>query len=195
MKRYILPFACAALALLLACPGEGGGRVIEYADPAAGDGFRFVKNAQLSTPTHLVLDLVAAGQEYNCSGLAFDVQHGAPGAVAWAKVAASDATYVRNGAVFALGTGTAGLAATVAPAATQLKAVVGQKGIASSKNPNSGVLASVALDLAPGAPTGGVTFSVGKFQVVPGTRTAATIPPTSVRFGALTVVGYEMQIR
>jgi len=181
----------AALASLLACGGghknpDPPSRTIAYTDPAPGGGFRFVKNAALSTSTHLVLDLVASDQATASNGLAFDVSLvSASGLLAWAKVATSDAAYVRNGAVFDVGGAPAGIAATVASA--RLKAVVGQKGVGSPKNLNSGVLASVALDAASGSATGTASFSVGKFQIVPGSRTITTVPNSSVSFGTVTV--------
>ena len=191
MKNFTLVLlTCAALVSLVACGGSKKNtspspKTIAYTDPAPGTPFRFVKNASLSTSTHLVLDLVS-DQATPSNGLAFDVSLiNASGVVAWAKVASSDATYVRNGAVFDLGSAPNGIAATVSSA--QLKAVVGQKGIASPKNLNLGVLASVALDA--GSNTGSATFSIGKFQMIPGSRTITTVPTSSVSFGTVTVTG------
>jgi hypothetical protein len=195
MKKYISVLACAVLALAAGCIGCGGGskkgsdnRVMSYADPAAGTGFRFVRNTSLSTPTHLVLDLVAAGATAGqgaSNGLAFDVSHGAQGMLEWAKVADSDPTYVRNGAIFGPWTGVQGMAATAS--LERLKVVVGQKGVGSPKDISSGVLASIALDLAPGSATGTAPLSVGKFQMIPASRSITTIDTASVLFGTLTV--------
>jgi len=192
MKNFTLALMTfAALASLLACSGSHNNpdppppRAITYTDPAPGSGFRFVKNAALSTSTHLVLDLVASEATLS-NGLAFDVSLvNASGLVEWAKVATSDATYVRNGAVFEVGGTPAGIAAKVSQ--VQLKAVVGQKGVGSPKNLNTGVLASVALDTASGSSTGSASFSVGKFQIIPNSRTITTVPNSAVSFGTVTV--------
>jgi hypothetical protein len=187
MKKQYPILTCAALAVALGCSDSTPAQApsLSYTDPPQHNGFRFLKNSTLSTPTHLVLDLVATGQVSTATSIAFSVSHSGSNRVQWTKVADSDLTFVRNGEVFSLGTGIPGVAATAS--ATQIKAVVGQKGITSPKNLNSGVLASIALDSVPGASSGTVTFSADKLQIVPGARTVTTVASSSVSFGALRV--------
>lgn len=75
--------------------GRGGGSTpsaatgFEYTDPT-NTGWRLQRNAALSTPTHLVLELWApAGEQGTGTGLVLAAD---PAQCAWAKVAASDGT-------------------------------------------------------------------------------------------------------
>jgi hypothetical protein len=158
---------------------------LNYTDPVSGNYFRFIKNVTISTPTHLVLDLVAAGQANECAGLAFSVSINGANTVHWAKVAPSDPMLIQNGAVFNLGNNPVGLKTTVEN--NQLKAVIAQKGTATSANPNSGVLARIALDCSSGAPSGTISLVVNKFQIISGARAIMTISTSNVRFGTLAI--------
>jgi len=159
---------------------------LSYQDPDALYEYRFVKNAALSTPTHLVLDLVSRGGQGNSAGLAFSASFGASNAVSWAKVGPSDTMMVQNGTVFNLGAGPAGLKATVENAL--LKAVVGQKGLSNVPALGSGTLARVALDANPGSAPQTIPLSAVKFQILTSAGAIFTVSPLSVAFGELSLV-------
>ncbi|BDU70302.1 hypothetical protein GETHOR_24030 [Geothrix oryzae] len=86
-RTRLHPGMCAcALLITLACGGGGGGggtstspttppaspwaSALVYANPPSGNGFRFVANQALSTPTRLVLDLVGPAAQSG-QGLSF----------------------------------------------------------------------------------------------------------------------------
>lgn len=113
MPKLLLPSALLLLALALACAGGGGSPAaapppaaktwadtLVYTDPQ-GTGFRLVRNAALSTPTRLVLEVAGpAGQSGR--GLAFLL--GADAAkVTW--VAPPGGTGLVQNLAFDLGTG------------------------------------------------------------------------------------------
>ncbi len=164
----------SALLLFVACSGGGGGSTpppplgpvfstaLTYADPTSGS-FQLKKNTGLSTPTRLVLDLVAvnAGQG---AGVAFHVTLDTTRAT-WAKVQDSDPEYVRNGTVFTLGTGSTALKGKVKGATLQV--VVSQKGLAGSPMLN-GPLATIALNLSSSVLPGPISLDTvsGKMQVL-----------------------------
>jgi len=162
-------FGASALMLLLACGGGGGGSKgpavatgLSYTDPTSGT-FQLKKNATLSTATKLVLDLVAVNAGSG-AGAAFHLTADT-NKVTWTKVQDSDADYVRNGAVFDLGSAPQALKAKVS--GNILQVVVSQKGTANSQ-PLNGTLATVALSLKSGVTVGAVTLDVvsGKAQVL-----------------------------
>lgn len=157
----LLPDPALLLCLLAACGGGSGGgsspRLV-YTDPA-GSGFRLVRNAALSTGTHLVLDLQGpAGTSGR--GVDFTVTVG-PGP-AWAKVAPDDGHFLQNN-LFNLGTGVQALVSVVRD--RTLVAGAFQKG------PGNAVaftqpLARIALDSGAAAP-GPVALQVTQFQYLP----------------------------
>lgn len=164
----------ATLSLLLACGGGGGGgststpppvvyaTTLAYTDPGPGS-FQLKKNTGLSTPTRLVLDLVAVNAG-NGAGVAVHLSTDGLRA-AWSKVADGDPEFVRNGSVFTLGTGTPALKGKVN--GNTLQFVVSQKGLAGSPVLN-GTLATVALSLKSSVMPGPVSLDVvsGKAQVL-----------------------------
>lgn len=150
---------------------------LSYTDPTTGM-YRLVKNAALSSPTHLVLDLTGVGAPSG-AGVAFTFTADATRAT-WAKVTGTDAEYVQNGAVLNLGTAPLALKGKVAGAT--LTGAVGQKGLGASLALN-GVLARVALDFKAGAPLGAVSLTSPKAQILQADGTIATV---SVTLGTLT---------
>lgn len=92
------------LALLMACGGGSGGSspttpggasptTLVYTDPS-GDGWKLIRNAEKSTPSHLVLDLLGPSGESGFGvGLALAAD---PAKVGWGKVASSDPDWVKN---------------------------------------------------------------------------------------------------
>jgi hypothetical protein len=177
-----------ALLLLTACGGGGGGSTtpqgpttassLAYTDPTSGT-YQLKKNTTLSTPTHLVLDLVATSAGSG-TGVAFHLTADTT-RVTWAKVQSADAQLVQNGAVFTLG---GGVAALKGKASGQvLQAAVSQKGLGSPVTLN-GVLARVALDLNAGVTPGSVSLSPvsGKTQAL---LSGGTTPDITVTVGTL----------
>ena len=176
-------FGASALALLTACGGGGGGSSsggggtttatkLVYTNPTSG-AYQLQQNATLSTPTHLVLDVVGDGSASG-AGLAFSFTVATTRVSGWTKAAAADAQLVENGTVLNLGSGTPILKATTASGSgTQtLSAAVAQKGTAGSLALN-GPLARVALDLKTGATPGSVTLTLVKAQVLGSTGTVS----------------------
>lgn len=144
-----------------------------YTDPATG-AYRLVRNAGLSTATHLVLDLVCTTGDTG-RGVGFYLSADTT-KVTWTKVAASDAELVQNNA-FNLGSGTQLLKAKAS--GDTLQAGVYQKG---SGTPAvtftaTGALARVALDLKGNPALGAVTFAAvtNKAVVLPASGAATTI--------------------
>lgn len=148
---------------------------LAYTDPAAGT-YRLVRNATLSTTTHLVLDLLGpVGTSGRGVGfyLSADTTK-----VNWVKVSGADAELVQNGA-FTLGAGTQLLKAKAT--GDVLQAGVYQKGSAvpAVAFTATGALARVALDLKGNPALGAITFSAvaPKAVVLPdtGPQTLITI--------------------
>ena len=160
---------------------------LSYQDPpATGCDFRFIRNAALSTPTHLVLDLVSTGRRDSSTGLAFTLSIEATNIVSWSKVEPSDSMMVQNGTVFNLGTGPIGLKTTLENA--QLKAVLAQKGLGSPHALDPGTLVRIALDANPAARPGVVTLNTVKFQILISTGVIINLNPSSVAFGQLSLI-------
>lgn len=169
-RQTISPlFGASALILLLACGGGGSSpqptpaaASLAYTDPTAG-AFQLKKNTALSSPTKLVLDLVAVNAG-NGAGVAFHLTADTT-KVNWAKVQDGDPEFVRNGDVFTLGS--APLAFKGKVSGNVLQVVVSQKGLAGSPILN-GTLATVALSLRTGIAPGAVTLDVvtGKAQTL-----------------------------
>ena len=174
-----------SLAGLLACGGGGGQPAppgLVYTDPPAA-GYRFVRNATLSTPTHLVLDLVGPGGDRG-RGVTFALTL-APGPVAWAKVAPGDPQYLQN-LLFDLGAGLPLLKSDLQGQATLL-ADLFQKGPGNDKA-LAGPLCRVALDAVPPlAPAAGLAITVAQFQFLPPAGSVLTDATARCAVGALAV--------
>ncbi|MBJ6762486.1 hypothetical protein JGU66_17075 [Myxococcaceae bacterium JPH2] len=150
-----------------------------YTDPS-GLGWKLVRNATESTPTHLVLDLVGPVGELG-RGVALTLS-APPALTTWAHVATSDTEFVTNRA-FALGGMPQLLKGTVAGNALRLG--VFQKGTSAPAVVYADALVSVALELntAQAIPAGTViTLAVDKAHALPGVD---TLGPITVAVGEL----------
>jgi hypothetical protein len=184
--------ALLSLAGLLACGGGGGGGgtaaaagpslALVYTDPPA-TGYRFVRDAQLSTASHLVLDLVGPASDQG-RGVAFALQI-TPGVVGWAKVAAADPQYLQN-ALFDPGPGVP-LLKSALQGGTTLLADDFQKGAGNGKL-LTGTICRVALDTQAALTTaGGIALAVTDFQLLPATGASLTDLTANCAVGTLTV--------
>ena len=157
-----------ALALTLACGGSSSSTPApaaaapaatlawNYTDAAAKAGTVILtRDAALSTPTHLVLDVVGTDPTVLSAGLMLTLQV-EPTVAQWSKVQAADTDLVENGAVYDLGL-TPKILKAQASAGT-LSVVVSQKGYFKALG-TQGILAKVALDLQPAAVAGQVVLS------------------------------------
>jgi hypothetical protein len=172
-----------------ACGGGGGGGggssaaqsvlTLAYTDPPPG-GYRFVRDAGLSTGSHLVLDLVGPGLDQG-RGVAFSLSLAA-GPVAWSRVAPGDAQYVEN-ALFNLGPGIP-LVKTAVQQGTLLVDVF-QKG-RNNALALAGPICRVALDAQPPLTTvADSLLQVVQFQLLP--PNGQTLASATCAVGALTV--------
>lgn len=154
---------------------------LDYTNPTSGT-YTLVKDTTLSTPTHLVLNLLGpAGTQGSGVGFFLSADNAK---VTWSKVSSSDTESVKNGA-FNLGSGTQLLKSRIS--GSQLEAGVFQKGntVPAVTFTATGVLASVALDLKPNVvPLGAVTFSAinGKAVLTNGSAAPA---PIVISYGSL----------
>lgn len=171
------------LMALLACGGGGSpaptpapsAPKITYTDPASS-GYRLVRNATLSSDSHLVLDLVGpSGVQGRGVAFTFAVD---PARLAWAKPEATDADLVRP-MTFDLGAAPQILKAK--QAAGTLQVAFAQKGSAVPAKTLDAVLARVALDRVASAPTS-PTLTTSACQVLPAAGTPQDI---SVAVGTL----------
>lgn len=180
----------SALLALSACGGGSGGNPpgptpasrLVYTDPVDPSAYRWLKDASLSTNTHLVLYL-AAPTGASLHGVGFHVTVDNAKA-SWSKVDAADATFVQN-AAFTLGTGPQALAAKVTGAT--LQAGVYQKATSTAPVLSTGQpLARIAVDLATGTLPGSVSLQQvsGKGLVLLSGSPAAP-GNLSMAFGAL----------
>ncbi|HEU4950766.1 MAG TPA: hypothetical protein VFT46_02385 [Holophagaceae bacterium] len=183
-----------ALAGLLACSGGGGSdsgtsggtsnpnaaTKLAYTDPTPSSGqWALVKDAA-STDTHLILDLVPPSDAVAGFGVGFTLTAGT--GVKWTKVSGSDAEYVHNVA-YTLGSGVQLIKGTVKT--STLTAGVFQKGLSTTPvSHGSGTVASVALDLAPGASK---TASVTITPTVSKELQASGMQPMTVAVGTLSL--------
>lgn len=183
--RSVLPL----LLTLLACGGgapaptasSGGGSTpsaatgFEYTDPVS-TGWRLQRNAALSTPTHLVLELWApAGEQGTGAGLVLAAE---PAQCAWAKVASADADLLQN-----LAFSEPVLARSKAEGG-ELQAGAYRKGLASPAT-YGGALLRVALDykaanLAPGSALK-LEVSGARKVAADGTPAATTVAAGSLK--------------
>jgi len=186
-RRLAFTGALLSLAGLCACGGGGGSGPqapalgLVYVDPPAG-GYRFVRDAQGSTATHLVLDLVGpAGDRGRGVAFALDL---APGPVAWALVAPGDPQYARN-LLFDLGPGLPLVKTAVQE--TMLLADLFQKGPGNDKALGAPIC-QIALDgAAPLAPAAQVPITVVQFRVLPPAGAALTEATSRCAVGTLSV--------
>jgi hypothetical protein len=153
---------------------------LEYTNPTSGT-YTLVKDATLSTSTHLVLNLLGPVGTQG-SGVGFFLSADSS-KVTWAKVSSSDTEFVKNGA-FTLGSGVQLLKSKVT--ADQLQAGVFQKGSTPAITfTATGVLASIALDLKPNmVPLGAVTFTAVNGKAVL-TNGSAAPAPIAISYGSL----------
>jgi hypothetical protein len=182
--RLLLPLALAGL---LAC-GGGGGRGgdasrlgLVYADPPAS-GYRFIRDAQLSTGAHLVLDLVGPATDQG-RGVAFSLEL-APGPVAWARVAAADPQYVEN-ILFDPGPGIPLLKSAIQGQTTLLVDDF-QKGPGNDRSLD-GPICRVALDAQPPLASASIPLSVVQFRVLPAAGTSLTDATANCAVGTLAI--------
>ena len=155
--------AAVALALLLGCGGSRGAGTsgLAYTDPTAS-GFRLVRNTALSTPAHLVLDLMGPTDGL-ARGVAFTLDAGsAP--VAWAPVQPDDGRYAQN-AAFDLGADPQIFVTQVQ--GSQLSVILYEKRPGNAK-PLGGSLCRVALD-AQAPALSAAPLAVTQFRVLPET--------------------------
>lgn len=157
----IIPSLCipASLALLLACGGSSHHDAAavpapdpgpNYTDPTA-TGWRLMKNTELSTGKHLVLDLMGpTGGAGLGVALNLDLGPDAPKA-AWAPVTSGGTDLVKNVA-YDLGSGSQAFKATVSGGV--LKLGVFSKGLSASPARYTAPLLRVALDLKEGLKAG-----------------------------------------
>jgi hypothetical protein len=153
----IIPTICipASLALLLACGGSSKSSPApdpgpDYTSPTV-TGWRLVKNTDLSTGKHLVLDLMGPSGSSGL-GVALNLDLGASAAkAAWAPVSSSDTALVKN-VGYDLGTGSPALKATVSGGV--LKLGVFSKGLSAAPARYNAPLLRVALDLKDGLKAG-----------------------------------------
>ena len=148
---------------------------LAYTDPTTGT-YQLKKNTTLSTPTHLVLELVGPAT----TGCGVSATFSADTTkVTWVNVSGADPanTFVANGTAFTLGTAPQILKGKVT--GNILQAAVAQKGIGSPVALNAPLL-RIALDLKASLPTGTVTFSADatKCQVLDAAGTLSTITVT-----------------
>jgi hypothetical protein len=177
-----------SLTALLACGGGGGGGgsspglSLVYTDPPA-TGYRFVRDAQYSTATHLVLDLVGPATDQG-RGVAFTLDL-APGPVAWALVAAGDTQYVEN-ILFNPGPGVP-LVKTALQGGTTLLVDDFQKGAGNALS-LAGPICRVALDgMTPLTAAASVPIQVVQFRLLPATGNVLSDATANCTVGALSV--------
>jgi len=177
MKRAA-PILALAIGGVLACGGGGGADApasgLVYVDPS-GPGYRFVRNPELSSATHLVLDLMGPDGD-RARGVAFTLELGA-GPARWAKVAPEDPQYLEN-LLFDLGPGIP-LLKSALQGDTTLLADAFQKGPGNEKV-MAGPICRVALD-SQGPPSGAnISISVVRFQLRPPTGAGLADAPCAV---------------
>ena len=177
------------LAGLCACGGGGGGgpqasagiATLVYTNPPPA-GYRFVQNAQLSSASHLVLDLVGPGGDQG-RGIAFTLQM-ASGPVAWAMVSPTDTQFVQN-VQFSLGPGIPLVKTAVADGV--LQADLFQKGRGNAID-LAGPLCRVALDAqGPAAGASAIPLQVVWFRRLPAAGAALVDATSSCSIGGLSV--------
>jgi hypothetical protein len=171
MSRSLSILSALALGTLLACGGgsSGGGpsptptptvaTALVYSNPTSGS-YQLLRNPSLSTPTHLVLDLVGpAGAQVR--GVALVLTLTAVNQAAWAPVTSGGSNYLQEGAVLNLGSTPRALVGRTSGGGVTLETGLFQKGPATAAATlGSAPLASVALDLRPGMAPGSVSLGV-----------------------------------
>ena len=175
--------ATSQVATLAVTQASDVATALAYTDPTTG-AYRLKKNAGLSTPTHLVLDLIGPSAG-TASGISITL--GADtSTVTWVDVPAggTTATLLQNGTQFGLGTGTPILKGRAL--GDTLQVTLAQKAPTAPASLN-GTLLRIALDLKPGlglAKGTAITLTADntRCQVLDG---AGTISSLSVAVGTL----------
>lgn len=188
MSSSKLLFLASSLILALACGGGGGGgsstptkaKSLVYTNPTAV-GFQLVQNTTLSTPTHLVLDVVDSTGR-TAQGFAFTLTVDGTRA-AFGPVTPAGSDYVKEGTVFNLGTGTKALVGKATVNNTTLQVGAFQKGgTAAATLSASAPMMSVAVDLKPSVAKGAVTLTATQAFSSSGAATS----PVTLNLGTLT---------
>jgi hypothetical protein len=180
-------FLALSITGLLSCGGGGGGSSsppalsLVYADPPA-TGYRFVRDAPFSTPTHLVLDLVGPAGDRG-RGVAFALSV-ASGPVAWAKVVPSDTQYLEN-ILFDPGSGMPLLKSAIQEQTTLL-ADDFQKGAGNDQS-MAAPICRVALDGQAPLTAAAIQLSVVQFSLLPPAGNLLTDATANCAVGTLTV--------
>ncbi|WP_005033954.1 hypothetical protein [Holophaga foetida] len=167
-------FSCGGGSSSPSTPKASG---LVYTNPASGT-YRLVRNADLSTTTHLVLDLVGPLSGTG-SGVSVTLSAGTP--VAWSNVNGSDpaGTFLANGTQFSLGSAPQILKARVT--GQSLVGTVAEKGFSAPKSLN-GTLLRVALDFRTGLGTlsgTDATLQVGTCRLLDASGTLQDITLTA----------------
>ena len=155
---------------------------LAYTDPVSTTTYLLKKNTTLSTPTHLVLDLVgptgATGSGISASFTADTTK------VAWTNVASTDAsgTYVQNGTAFTLGAAPLIFKGKLTGSVLQVAAA--QKGTASPVSLNAPLL-RLALDLGSSVALGTITLSSDNTKALVLDSTGV-LTPITISVGTLT---------
>ena len=183
MKRIVvtldgigLASLSAVVAGMLACGGSSSptapataptepttANTLVYSAPTVA-GYQLVQDSS-STATHLILDLVGpAGTQLK--GVLLTLSTDATRA-AWGNPGGALDPYLNPGQALALGTGAKLLKGTVSGAT--LQAALYQKGSVTAATLGTQPILSVALDLKPGALTGGIALTPGLTQILDAT--------------------------
>lgn len=176
-RKLLLAHLAAVLLTMTGCHGGGSNEpsnptspsssILVYADPKPG-GFRFVRNAGLSTSTHLVLDLVAPSTEKG-AGVAVALQ-GDASRLVWTRVTSGDVQLVQNGTVLSPGPSLI----QASTSGNTLQVLVAQPGTASPVA-FTGPLLRIALDPISGVSPGTISLAAPKGQVSRGDGSISTI--------------------
>ncbi len=194
--RIKLTLSTLVLAGLAACSGGGGGGGttptpsktiadrLDYTNPSAGT-YTLVKDASLSSSTHLVLNLLGPAGTAT-TGVGFYLSADST-KVTWTKPAGSDTILAHNG-LFDLGSAPQMAVAKTVGSGDQLQVGYFQKGTTKAAVTLSAtsILASVALDLKANIPVGTtVNLSAISGKAVLSNGSAAPTPIT-ISAGTLT---------
>jgi hypothetical protein len=177
------------LSLLVACGGgshpspPAPATRIVYAPPTSG-AYQLLLNADKSTDTHLVLDLLGPAGTAG-RGVAFHLA-AEPGQLKWSKVVSGDTEFAQS-AAFGLSAGSV-LKAKATSGDLQVGAFLTMDFVPSVTFDRTVILATVALDLVPVAPTGPATLKAGTGSAVMLPATVGADPvPITITVGTVTL--------